>query len=286
MPRIHEYGLDTAMLATRMYREEPHRTTSFGVSIPEDVRAELQVFLGQFLCFVGCTEQLFMRIDAFLSLQGLNIIEINAELQDGWGVALNLLRASNGRMRLNDRASWPTEIIAYSSDYVPEFELARQEFAHLGHACDIVMSADRPDVPMKSVFDDKLYLAQFSQVWNGVRIQTPKTSWADNTTWDSLPEDAVFKFRHKYGAQALRARYSVIQRSGIGKGRFVREMYDAGHVVVQERIEPFRLGDESVTQAILLCANDKPITGYLQVAPADTFVINDRTAAKGPLVFE
>ncbi len=286
MPSIREFPLDTAALGTHMYREEPHRTTSTGVCIPEDMRTELQVFLSQFLRFIGCTETLFMRVDAFLTAQSLSIIEINVELQDGWGIALNLLRASGNHLHENKQAAWPTEIIAYNDDYLPEFELARNEFARLGHTLSIASWEERPNVPLKSPFDDKLHLAQFSRTWKGTRVHVPKTDWVERTAWDALPEDVVFKFRHKYGEQALRAHYSVIQRSRIGKGKFLREMYNAGHVVVQERMEPCRLADGSVTQAIILCADDEPITGYLQVAPAGVFVINDRTAAKGPLVFE
>ena len=286
MPTIRTFTLDSAELAERIYRDYPHKTTSVGATLTESVQHELKEFLEAYLRFLGSNEHQFLRLDVFLSDDVLNVIEINAELQDGWGVALNLLRASGNTLPMCNGAKFPTEIIAYSEDYLPEFELAQNELARIGKEMQIAWWRDRPGIPSKSLFDDKMYLAQFSREWRGDQVHIPKTYWAENTAWEQLPDDVVFKFRHKYGEQAQRARYSVACRADIGKGKFVRQCYTAGHAVVQERIEPLRLEDGSATQAIIMCSGCHPITGYLQVAPPNVFVINDRTACKGPLVFE
>ncbi len=286
MPAIREFALDKAVLAQRIYRDCLHETTSVGAILTESILHELREFLEAYLGFLGSEEHQFLRLDVFLGQQTLNVIEVNAELQDGWGVALNLLRASGNALPACNGGKFPTEIIAYSEDYVPEFELAKSELAFIGKEMQIAWWHDRPGIPLKSPFDDKMYLARFSREWRGDRIRIPATYWAENMAWEQLPDDIVFKFRHKYGEQARRARYSVACRADIGKGKFMRQCYTAGHVVVQERIEPLRLEDGSATQAIIMCSGHDPITGYLQVAPPDIFIINDRTARKGVLVFE
>jgi hypothetical protein len=239
---IRTFTLNTSEIATSIYRDCPHQTTSVGMILTESARHELGEFLEAYLRFLGSNEHLFLRFDIFLGNDALNVIEVNAELQDGWGVALNLLRASGNTLPVCNDANFPTEIIAYSEDYLSEFKLAQSELARIGKEMKIAWSHDRPGIPSKSPFDDKLCLAQFSREWRGNRVRIPKTYWVENTDWEQLPDDVVFKFRHKYGEPAQRARYSVATRSGIGRGKFMHQSYVAGHVVVQERIEPFRLG--------------------------------------------
>jgi hypothetical protein len=208
------------------------------------------------------------------------------ELQDGWGVALNLLRASGNTPRPIKGTMLPMEIIAYSEDYIPEFELAQREFAILGHEMQIVGWRERQGVASKSKFDDKLYLAKFSRVWCGNLVRVPAIHDILSTCWDDLPDDVVFKFREKYGEASRKARYSVARRAQIGKGKYMRQCYNEGTAVAQEYTEPLRLEDGSATQAIILCSGATPVTGYLQVAPQGVFIINDKTASKGALVLK
>jgi len=285
MLTVCQFTLNTAELAQRVYRDYSHRTTPWGVIIPQNVRQELKRFLEEYLRFIGSDEHQFLRIDAFVGEQTLKIIEVNVELQDGWGVALNLLRASGNTLSIRDN-KFPTEIIAYSNDYLSEFELAQSELARIGKKLDIIWWSARPNIPKKSPLDSKLYLANFCRIWQGNQVLIPKMYCCENTAWEQLPEDVVFKFCHKYSRQSLRAGYSVARRKTINKGRFMRQCYMAGQAVAQERIEPFRLDDGSVTQLVLMCSGSDPITGYLQVAPPNEFIINDRTACKGPLVFK
>lgn len=286
MLTIRTFPLDDSIVARRIYRDYPHQTTTVGCVIAESVQRELTSFLEEFLRFINCDENLYLRLDVFLNSGVLNVIEINIELQDGWGVALNLLRASGNKPKPFSGAVLPREIIAYSEDYIPEFELAQREFAALGHAMQVVGWRERQDVPAKSKYDDKLYLAQFSRLWRGGLVHIPSMYSVGNTVWEDLPHDVVFKFREKYGEASHTARYSVARRTQIGKGKYMRQCYNAGTAIAQEYIEPLRLDDGSATQAIILCAGVTPVTGYLQVAPQGVFVINDKTASKGALVLE
>lgn len=281
MPEIKSFQLDKTIIAERIYRDCRHLTSTTGGVFDEYESRELEQFLTAFRNFIKIDYQ-FMRLDIFLGDQNLYIIEINVELQDGWGVALNLLRASGKTIRAKGEC-FPREIIAYSEDYVPEFELAQKELANLGQKMEVVSWRERLGVMAKSPFDDKIYLARFSKIWEGLLIKIPRTYWIENTTWEDLPEDVVFKFRQKYGEQAKRAGYSARHRSDLGKGKFIRQCYFNGSVIAQEYIKPGQTIDGQVTQAIVMCAGNIPVTGYLQTAPPGTFIINDRTAAKGPL---
>lgn len=285
MPRVHTFDLDTSVVARRIYRNYTHETTVVGATIETTVCKELSEFLHAYLAENRCSEHVFLRVDAFVDADSLRIIEVNAELQDGWGVALNLLRAS-GNVPQRNRAPFPTEIIVYYEDYLPEFELAREEFRRLGHEMQIVSWRKRPGVLLKNPLDDKMCLARFSRLWQGSRVRIPRTYWNENTVWEDLPDDVIFKFRHKYGTHSRKAGFSVARRSDIGNGKYIRRCYAKGDVIAQERILPFTTADGSVTQAIILCSGYVPVTGYLQVAPQGTFIINDKTAQKGPLVLE
>ena len=285
MPQLKEFGLDESVVAKRIYRDYSHQTTRAGLVVEKEIRDELHSFLSSFLDFVGSDHSVFLRVDAFAAASVLNIVEINVELQDGWGVALNLLRASGNTPYFNGSTRLPTEIILYREDYLPEFELAQQELALLGHQLEIVGWRTRPGVGAKGAFDSKMYLAKFSQTWCGKRVCVPKTYIADTTPWGDLPQDVVFKFCDKYGKPARKARYSVARRHEIGHGKFMRKCYLAGEAIAQEYIEPLRLENGASTQAIVLCSGCNPLVGYTQVAPPGVFIINDRTAKKGALVF-
>lgn len=286
MPKVRSFPLDNAIVAKRIYRDYPHQTTTVGCIIEEPMRRELASFLEGFLRFIQCDENIFLRLDVFLNDGVLNIIEINVELQDGWGVALNLLRASGNKPKPFNGAVLPAEIIVYNEDYTPEFQLAQSEFAVLGHIMRIVGWQERRGIPSKSKYDDKLFLAQYSRIWRGTLVHVPCMYSVENTAWEDLPEDVVFKFREKYGDASRKARYSVARREQIGKGKYMRQCYNTATAVAQKYIEPLRLEDGSATQAIILCSGATPLMGYLQVAPQGVFVINDKTASKGALVLE
>lgn len=286
MPIIKTFTVDEAVVAPCIYKGFPHETTPVGLVVERTVREELQAFLQQFIDFVGCEKGQFLRMDAFVSDAGLTVIEINVELQDGWGVALNLLRASGHTPVFGDGVRLPSEIIVYSEDYLPEFRLAQGEFKLLGHSIELPCWRERPSIPQKSEFDSKVYLAKFSDLWQGHHVRIPAMYWADKTPWEELPEDVVFKFCHKYGEQAVKARFSVATREQVGRGKFMRQCYADGHAIAQQRVATTSLEDGSRVQAIILASGQVPVTGYLQVESTGRFIINDRTARKGPLVLE
>ena len=279
-----QFELDSSVVAPVIYKDLPHRTTSVGLKVSKTVQEELQKFLQGFLEFHGRSEHdTFIRVDAFFSQEKLYIIELNVELADGWGVALNLARACNGGLVLPN-TKMPSKYVAYSSNYLPEYQLAIEEFRLLGHS-GVSIETHWGKTEEKDPLDNKLALEQFSRTQIAGVVGTPRMYSVENTPWVQVPEDVVFKFTEKYGSEATRARYSVKKRSGIGKGEFMRKCYNRGRAIAQERIEPRRLSDGSVTQAIIMCSGSTPVTGYLQVAEAREFIINDRTARKGPLLF-
>lgn len=283
--KVCNFDIDQSIVAPITYRDYPHLTTSIGVEIGQKIREELSLLLAGFLKFHKREGKgTFIRVDAFLSEDGLNIIEFNVELADGWGVALNLARACGKPVELPVGVELPRQYTAYKSDYLPEYRLAISEFGRLGqNSMSIKEDFWTPEV--KDPLDSKLCLEQFARTWSGNTVRIPKLYSVETTLWESLPENVVFKFTEKYGPEALRARYSVAPRDKIGKGKHVRQSYNASKAVAQERITPHTLPDGSVTQAIIMCAGSTPITGYLQVASQGEFIINDRTGRKGPLLF-
>lgn len=283
MPQIKTFELDEAVLAKEIYAGHPHQTTPIGVVIEERVRKDLRTFLKTFLERTKCSDE-FLRVDAFIRKDGLDIIEINVECQEGWGIALNLLRASNSVLDVERVSLIPREIIAYGDEYLPEFKLVQVELERFGFDMNIVSYSERPGVPIRSEFDKKMYLALLDGMSVG-SIKIPSIYYDSSTPWDEVPQDVVFKFCEKYGEWSRKARYSVATRAKIGKGKFMRKCYASREAIAQKRIDPLTLSDGSVTQAIIMCAGAEPVTGYLQVAPPGTFIINDRTARKGPLVF-
>jgi hypothetical protein len=286
MPRVSEFVLDTSIIAKRIYRDAPHTITSTGLLIEPEVREEIREFLSRFLEFSGCNEHVFLRLDAFFDDTALTIIEVNVELHDGWGVALNLLRAAGRAPNFCPGAKLPQEIVAHNNEYLPEFELAREEFAQFGNELSVVSWRKRPKILAKHWLDDKLFLAQFSRVWRGRRVITPHSYWNENTSWDDRPPNGVFKCRDKHGAAATTIRHSVLDLSGVKKGKALRVFWESADAIIQERERPAQLEDWSPMQAILLCSRSEPLCGYLQVAPPSSFIINDKGTLKGPLVFD
>ena len=307
--RVERFSLDESVLPRSVYRdpfkgyEIAHKTTSWGLVLEDEVQDETGAFLEEFLAFHGYASRgLCFRLDAFLRRDKLLILEVNVETQDGWGVALNLVRAAGVKVEIPPDADMPGEFIDYGDGHRAEFELACQELALLGCKAAIKEGELNPDpwfwgIPWsipKHELDDKMYLARFASTWQGESVLVPKMYHRDEVPWEEIPEDVIFKFGKKYGPESRRASCSVIRRksSQFGKGERIRACYERGRAIAQEWIEPLRLEDGSATQAVILCAGVHPITGYLQVMPAqrefylkETLLINDKSALAGPLVF-
>ncbi len=286
MPIIQYFDLDESVVAPTVYRGLPHRATNTGVIIEQEIILELNYFLEEFLRFTGYDhEQLFFRIDAFLREEGLDIIEVNVELQEGWGIALNLLRAAGRIPQMPRDAELPARFVITTTDYLAELQLACQEFKFLGHEASVEVVEDGSTRATKHPLDSKIHLARFCPHWWGEQVAVPHMYHVDYMPWQGIPPDVVFKFCQKYGPESAAARYSVIRRRAAGRAKHLRECYNRRALIAQQCVQPARSPAGEVTQAVILCAQHHPITGYLQVAPPDTFVINDKTGRAGPLVF-
>jgi hypothetical protein len=287
MPEFIQLDLDRTKLAASVYRGTSHRTSPWGLIVEQEVKRELEEFLKAFMSFVQCPLDSFLRLDAFPTPRGLTIIEINVELQDGWGVALNLLRAAALPLEIPAGIAMPERFVDYGDGHREELELACSELSLLAHSCSVVEQLLPEGMhPEKSEWDSKMYLARFRHFWAGQHVQVPMMYSVDFASWESIPPNVVLKFTHKYGPESASAGFSVLSREKAGKGRFLRRCYADGKLVAQEKATPALLEDGSVAQVVILCSGSYPITGYTQVAAPRTFVINDRTGAVGPLVFE
>ncbi len=296
MPRIKKFELDQSVLAKQIYTGHPHMTTSVGLVIDQRTKSELNRVLQGFLHFAGCDRHVFLRIDVVVDAsEALHVIEINVETQEGWGIALNLLRSSGNS--LDECSALPAEIINYGdlpekNPYLPEFELARDEFSRVGRTLAVPSWRERPGIPLKSELDDKIHLARFSRVWKqrgeSGRVVLPGGYCRDDCGWQDVPDCAILKFRMKHGPAARRAGFSVIERMDprLGKGKYVRRSFESGEMVAQDQVAPLMLNMAHRVQAIILCSGSNPVTGYTQIASSDSFVVNDKNSCKGPLVFE
>ncbi len=307
MIQLNRFPLKSELVAPNIYGRYLHRTTDLGVLVPEEHRSELRRFLHEFLRFSGYPEKgVYLRVDAFMNQGQLQIIEINAHFVDGWGIALNLARAAGRPVELNG-ASFPEIWTTSNEIYRPELELACQELTLQGYRCrtmpydEVLQRTDTEvywygrfnryrDYPLvRPTFgqdlDNKYNLARFSWQWESALVEIPLYYSQEVTDWDELPRNVVFKFCDKAGPEVARARSSVLYRDQIGKGKFVRQCYRAETAVAQEVIRPTRLDDGSLTQLIVMAAGSEPLTGYLQVVPAGTRIINDNST-HGPLIFD
>lgn len=286
--RLSEFLLNPNVLASEIYAGAQHITTPAGLAIPEYVRTKLGEFLAQFIVHAQIPLDLhpFLRIDAFFDEHALHIIEINVETREGWGIALNLLHAAGHLLDQNLALLLPREFITFpSSKYIPEYELAAREAQRYG-----VEIRHRPytqkEVGMGTYpYSNKLYLADFSRVWNGTCVHIPPIFHHPHVIWENIPEAVVFKFCNKLSPECQAAGYSVATRAQINRGKHMRRCYTNRNAIAQALIPPALTAGNQVCQAIIMCAGATPVTGYLQVAPAGTFIINDKTAAKGPLIF-
>src|SRR3989338_7094869 len=193
--RVERFSLDESVLPRSVYRdpfkgyEIAHKTTSWGLVLEDEVQDETGAFFDKLL-----------------------ILEVNVETQDGWGVALNLVRAAGVKVEIPPDADMPGEFIDYGDGHRAEFELACQELALLGCKAAIKEGELNPDpwfwgIPWsipKHELDDKMYLARFASTWQGESVLVPKMYHRDEVPWEEIPEDVIFKFGKKYGPESRR----------------------------------------------------------------------------------
>lgn len=94
MPVIEPLPLCSTVTAHSIYGDEPHHTEPLGLMVAPLIRAELARFMREFIAFTGISGGNYFRLDLYFDACHIHVIEVNVESADGWGVALNLLRAT------------------------------------------------------------------------------------------------------------------------------------------------------------------------------------------------
>ena len=289
------------LLPASIYGDAPYRTVPLCVQMPIVMQAEIQRFLQALLAQGGCAEEgTYFRIDAYLNRGVLWVLEVTTQYIDGWGIALNLLRASGNPITLPP--AFPSVWVLDNPLYRPEIELDAREIA-LATAGVLEPHIVTPEVfdtrddlvywygwkapdhvrirPAYGRFlEDKIHLQRLSSTWSGDRVQIPPTYMIDERSWDDLPFPVVCKNRRKnvgvYGNVAL-------CQTRADTGKQARRAYERREAVAQAFVEPYRYDDVRPTQLEILCIGTKPVTGYILQGDPNAFVLNDR-AAHGPLI--
>jgi hypothetical protein len=279
MPYLQETLLDRAIVAPSIYGDLPHFVTDLALVIEGDITTELGRFVREYAALLGAEDKYF-RVDLYFDGDRVYVIEVNVEVADGWGVALNLLRAAG--CKPCERVAFPSSFPTFPGDQrVTEFRLAVTEFALLGHNSSIEMLPERTF----DSFDNKLYLARFSDVWSGVRVKIPRLYWNGNAAWEDIPQDVYLKFTDKFCPEAMMSRYSAKPRSELGKAKQMKHLFAEGRAIAQEKVSSTLTTCGKQVQAVAMCSSAEVVTGYIQVAPAGRSVINDKGTEKGVLVF-
>ncbi len=293
------FDLDKSIVAPVIYGNNPHQTTNRGIELSQEMSEELRRFLAGFSASADVEQTPYYRIDAYFDEDTLWILEINASFVDGWGIALNLARASGIQVDPS-RLIFPEQFATKAVVYLPELELFADELVALNLQKRIVCywplngSTSKPTyvygrVGMKEEplilpydglrLDNKLNLGQFSQMWDGKLVRTPKHYLSRLQPWDEVPKDVVLKFCDKNSPECEQAKQSVLFGKPLGKAPFIKRCYNAGVLLGQEVIKPTKENGKNC-QLIILAIGDEPITGYVQYGWGQ--IINDNSV-HGPL---
>lgn len=275
MPYLQETTLDRTIVAPSIYGNFPHTVTDLALMVEPEIRVELERFVQEYAAFLGAAGKYF-RIDLYVEAGYVYIIEVNVEVADGWGVALNLLRAAG--YTPCDESVFPTQFPTFAEDArQTEFGLAIAEFAQLDHQASMI----HLDAPVTDELDNKWHLARFAGRWKSDRVLIPIFYWQEKCQWDSLPNDVYFKRVDDVGAK----RQKVIARTSCARQNDFRQQYRKCRVIAQQQVATLTTADGSQAQAVVMCSDTKVVAGYIQVAPAERDVINDRGTKKGSLLF-
>lgn len=303
------FDIDRVLVAPVVYLKLPHRVTETGVRLPQDVVDRLALFLCRYEKFLQEHEDtrdrqspLYFRVDAYIHDDILSILEVNTAFVDGWGVALNLSRASGIKISTDD-LDFPLDFATEDDAYLPELKLAVHEINQLRRMKRQVVpfkkrglyerstyvygrsgNRSRTDiVPYNGVeLDDKRHLAAFSESWNETSVCIPRMYAGQTTTWDDLPEDIVLKFSDTSSPIANVMRESVLFGKPAGKAKFWRRAYHEGHVIAQKMVGPLKHWGLN-SQLVILAIGQTPVAGYVQFS--EKRVVNDNSI-HGPLLFE
>lgn len=298
-----EFEFDpTVEVAPVIYRQEPHRTTSRGIVVGPQATEELLAFAQLYAESLGADNP-FFRLDLYITDQSLEVLEVNTAFVDGWGTALNLSRAAGNPID-SQLLTFPRCFGWYGSDaYLPELELLLAELDALGqshhHICPFPAANTVCDGPIYVygrvegphvwpqnglVLDNKLNLAHFARDWPGDLVHVPKTYNHEDTDWAAIPGDVFLKFTNKDDVSCERARFSVRRGKPTGKSPFLRQCYNTGALLAQDRIETQSIELDGCKRRIQLVVltNGQMLAGYVQYGVGE--IINDNSI-HGPLLF-
>ncbi len=279
MPYLENALVDRTIVAQSIYGDYPHLVADISLCIENDIKNELGRFVQEYSAFLNAQEKYF-RIDLYFDGNYVYVIEVNVEVADGWGVALNLLRAVGSTPR--ECRALPKVFPTFSGDpRETEFRLAIDEFARLGVNSVVEVLPGRTFDPL----DNKLHLARFTHAWVGQRVLIPRVYWKESTIWDDVPHDVYLKFADKFCLEAIKSRYSAKPRVELGKAKQMKLLYGEGRVIAQDRIDSMRTTCGKQVQAVVMCTASEVVTGYIQIAPQGRTVINDKGTEKGALIF-
>jgi len=303
------FDVDRTLVAPVVYSQLPHRVTETGVLLLQDMVDKLAFFFWSFEMFLreqehDCERQspLYFRVDAYIHDGVLWILEVNTAFVDGWGVALNLSRASGIKIIEND-LDFPIDFATEDDVYLPELELTVDEINQLRRLKRQVVpfkkrglyerstyvyghcgNKNRTDIePYNGVaLDDKRHLAAFSTFWNDTSVRIPPMYVDQTTPWTDLPEDIVLKFSDKASPLAKSMRESVLFGKPSGKAKFWRRSYQEGDVIAQKIVEPLKHRGLN-SQLVILAIGHTPVAGYVQFS--ERRIVNDNSI-HGPILFE
>lgn len=299
--KFQDFNLNLDLVAPVIYKNFPHQVTRTGVQIDQDIVSELGRFLREYNSFLGiCTTAPYYRIDAYFDEQSLWILEVNAAFVDGWGVALNLARASAIAVDV-DKLVFPKQFHTLEGQYVPELKLFVSELSALGYRDNKIVK-QIPENSTESVYiygrqssqnywavpfdgtyrDNKQHLGEFSRTWESEFVNIPRHYLCGSDSWESIPEDAVLKFCDKGSEECKRARQSVFIGKPSGGNPFFRNCYQEGKLLAQQFVEPMR-NEGKNTQLIIMVRGADPLVGYVQYSSSQ--IINDNSV-HGPLLLK
>lgn len=276
--------------------------TSWAIALSSILLAEVQRFLKAFLAEQNLSEEgTYFRLDAYFdpSQQKLYILEVTTQYIDGWGIALNLMRAFGMTPELDP--AFPRIWVLDNPAYLPEIQLDAAEIALAtkGRVHPRIIRPEESEGMTEPLYwygwkapedarirpahgsflEDKALLQRFSQSWSSPHVTIPPLFLSRDCAWDDLPFPVVCKNRRKnvgvYGNVAF-------CMTAADTGKQALRAYRREEAVAQQLVMPHLL-EGRPTQVEILCMGTKPVAGYLLHGDPDSRVLNDRVE-HGPLL--
>lgn len=295
---LQEFTLDPTIVAPTIYQWKEREITNLWISCSPETRNELDRFIEQYLrlSWFPASERAFLRIDAYINPDGswIQILDVNASFVDGWWNALNLTRAIGTSVDRTLLESFPTRLMLPDELYKPEFDLAQMELERLWKtdtpSKKRFLLTKNPDartstyvygnpvwITQRNIYpydalrmDNKRILSRLSETWQSEIVKIPTIYTPDSLSWEALPDDGILKLISKKDIEE-NPNIRRVQLWVKKNNQALKLLWDAGRLVVQEKAETMKNGDNNI-QAILLTTR-KVVAGYTQFSPKG--IIND-----------